>query len=319
MKKLDVIKAYPNIFTKISYKKPDVIKLLFDNFKLIEDENNSLIKIIKLMPNTSTIKIIMANYPEKMEQIINQNNLQRNNISSNSLKYHQYESLVARFFRNKLNICPNDNKFTTRKFCDRQCWKEYMQKVKQEKLKQKRIKLLKEPVIDHTKEFDEHVMDDVSDDKFIKAIQSCLKPGEKLFSERRAKIAKTKYEKQHNSLNKSNETNNKFNDIFKPVNKGTDVSIMARALKSNIKDPVDPYQWGIMSPKQIKDKEQYLEKKRSYEIHNMIKNMKPTSKHEEEIANQYISDNDLDNLVNIFENSNGDMTQVTSYLDNLIS
>ena len=38
----------------------------------------------------------------------------------------------------------------------------------------------------------------------------------------------------------------------------------------------------------------------------MIKNMKPTSKHEEEIANQYISDNDLDNLVNIFENSNGD-------------
>ena len=50
-----------------------------------------------------------------------------------------------------------------------------------------------------------------------------------------------------------------------------------------------------------------------------LNNLKPLTKQEEERASKYLSDKDLDNLVDIFTKSNGNMNDVASYLNKIIN
>lgn len=300
MSTANVIETYPDVFTKKHYRKNDIIKLLFDNFCLTENKVDALTKIINLMPNASTIKILLNDYQDVMMQIIEKNNLQKGNIAPNSFKSHSYESLVARFFRGKLNICPNDSKYTTHKFCSRQCWAEYNKKLKDEKLKQKRTEILNTPVVDHTKEFDEHAMDHIDDDKFMSAIQSCLKPGEKLFSERRAKIARTKY---------MNSLKNKKNNSVIPDTQNTQNTQNNQNNQNTQNTQNNPKRPGIFNINELFKPNLNLN----------LNNLKLLTKQEEERASKYLSDKDLDNLVDIFTKSNGNMNDVASYLNKIIN
>lgn len=323
-----VIEQFSNICTKKHYKKAGLIKVLLDDFSKNSSKDDALLKIINLMPNSSTIKVLFANYNDFMIKVIKENNLQKENIASTAFKYRSYESIIANFFKGKLNKCLNDQKFTFGKFCNRECWKEYNKKQKELKLLEKRKNLLSKPLIDHTKEFDEHALDHVSDDQFMKAIQSCLKPGEKLFSARRAKIMKTKAkkrqekeellkQKQQEELQKK-----KQDDLLRPAEKSTDATILAKVVNNNANIHVDEYRWGIMSPSQMNGYKKLHNLKTEHYIKNSVTNalkkMKPLTDKEREEASKYVSDKDMNNIMDIFVKSNGDLSKVTSYLDTLI-
>lgn len=313
-----VINNYTNICVKKHYKKTDLIQILFNDFSKNMSDDQALLKIINLMPNSSTIKIMFANFNDIIAKIIEKNCLQKENIASSAFKYRSYESIIANFFKGNLKKCLNDQKYTFGKFCDRECWKQYKNKQKEIKLLEKRKILLSKPVIDHTKEFDSHVLDNVSDDQFMQAIKSCMKPGEKLFSTRRAKIMQTKAKKRK----QDQLVKNTVNDVLKPAEKATDVSVLAKVVKNNTKDPIDKYGWGIRSPKQIEDLKKLHDLKTEHyiknSVNNAIKKMKPLTDEERAEASKYISDNDLNNIMNIFAQSNGNLSKVTSYLDTLI-
>lgn len=300
MNTVEVIKLYPQVFKKKYYSKSDLLTLLVQEFSKEQTQKDAVLKALELMPSSSTVKVLFTLYPETMNEVISDKHLEKENITQSAFKYRSWESIIASFFRGQLNQCLWDRHYTYGKFCNRECMKAYRKAEKKKELLRKREELFATPVKDYTKEFDEHLLDDVSDEDLMKAIQSCLKPGEKLVSERRAKIMQTRLKNQ------------KEKDVkdVKPLNPNS-LNPITSAIQNTLNNMPDAYKLDFSftptgSPVDT-----------AIRMGKAMKNLPPLSRKERRAAQSLISDKDMNNIMDIFIKS-GDLSKVTAYLDKLV-